>query len=183
MKKLIGALALLSLLVGCGPEQTSSDKDQQQIDAEWARLNALYTPYQGIYVGTLVNEQQSTYQVEIILNVFYNSQPNPSRLTNQNYPSLSGSFNICLGNNCWQTDLNNQLNSQTYAISGAQPNSTGYMIFSSTPPANCTPATGSSFDCNPLTLVIKLTNNNNTAMGTAASGNNGVGNLNLTRKQ
>jgi len=87
--------------LGCGPEQSAYDRDQQQIQNQYNALKSQLTPYVGKYKGTVTPTQGGdTLNVLLNLNPADIQTTNPSTLTNTKTPSLNGTLILCLSKDC-----------------------------------------------------------------------------------
>jgi hypothetical protein len=89
-------LALL-FLWGCGPEQSSAQKDEAQNSEELSQLRRLYYPYDRTqYVGTLTKPSGGVEEVALNLNYSEPQVSNPGRNATTGTPTLTGTFKICM---------------------------------------------------------------------------------------
>jgi hypothetical protein len=172
-------LVLLVSLWGCGPEQTSADRDQQQADALAAQQKAQYDPYVGTYLGVTTLTTGQTRSTSVYLNPVVNPTPNIGRGDNTPLPGLQGALRFCLSSGCYDQDPNNEVGSKVIALTGANydRNNKVMNIVSGTPSPTCVSSNGS--DCSQYALAVKLTPTGLT--GFITNGNGPVGQFTLTK--
>jgi hypothetical protein len=184
VKNLILVLAL-TVLGACGPQQTSTERDQQQLAAERKREQGFYKPFAGTYVGN-ATIQNRPRQISLYLVPSDEADSDVSRLSQTPIASLKGQFLMCLTDPtpCFNTDPYNPNNTEAIVITKAiynTQNSLNIQLFSV---GSATSISGqvcdSSTTC-PFSYDVYLSGDLQTMTGEIYQGTNPVGPITLTR--
>jgi len=151
----IGLLTTLTL-AGCGPEQSASDRDQEQADSQYMANKTLYDPFVGTFSGTVTYADGRTSEVALNLVGSDNLVSNPGRLENTKIPTLSGTLSFCLKAKCFSSDVHDNSYADTSLVLnlGNYNRVTRLMTFNAT--QNTTACTGAaSANCSPYSIDMQ----------------------------
>jgi hypothetical protein len=146
MKSLLLILAIVTLW-GCGPQQSSTERDQQQVQAEYLRIQGFYKPFVGTYVGS-ATINGNPFEVSLYLEASDEIDSSVGTIKEQPVPSLKGQFLECLqdpNQPCFNVDPLNPNNNIPIAITKAayDPDNKNHMKIYSSGAA----ATGAGTSC------------------------------------
>jgi hypothetical protein len=167
--------------LGCGPEQSADDRNQEQILTQYKQRQALLAPFEGNYKGTVTfTEGGDWLNVQLSLNQADAQVTNPGTLDTTKVPTLNGTLFVCTkstNGDCSVVDQTIQITNASYNISN------GVLTLLTT--QNITNCSGSSTTfCSAITINLNWNSGNlnalkglmnNAAMKDAA--------LNLARQQ
>jgi len=187
MKNLILILAIVSLW-GCGPQQSSTERDEQQNQAEYDRVKGFYAPFAGTFIGTQTDITGQVKEVSLYLVQADEADSNVSRVQQTAVPSLRGQILTCLNNvpcNFAASPFNESFADKvaiTKAVYNPEDLST-MQIFSSGAAAaisgtSCTTGT----DCTPYIYNLKISSDGKVLTGGIYNGNKQSYLLNLKRQ-
>lgn len=94
----LGAMVLL--FASCGPEQSTRDKETEQINENFAQRKADYDSISGNYSGTMKAIDGSTnIRVEVLIRTFIEMIPAPNRVDYIPLPTLVGNLRPATSDN------------------------------------------------------------------------------------
>jgi hypothetical protein len=188
MKNFTGILVLLSLSVwGCGPSQTSAERDQDQIAAQFKANKAYYDPFEGVFTGTVTKYTGNTSEVSLYLGSQTILANNPGRLEQTPTPTLQGSLNYCEDSKPCFVDKPDDYTgniSQIIIVSANYLPTEHSMILNSAANTSATSScSGSAAEsCAPYTITLKWAVLGKTLVGNITQGVAPVGTITVNRR-
>ena len=120
MKRALTLIAVSLVLWGCGPEQTTKDKEDQQMAVDAKATRDRLSPAVGVYVGTLTAIDGNVMSVRMTLGLVNIPYNNPARSDVTTIPALLGSMEQCMDAGCFDTPTTDQTSVFTFPVTSAK---------------------------------------------------------------